>query len=63
MTLLGLLLKTPGILVDEQAEINERTALHYAVKAGALAAVELLLTHGASPYCKDSAGHDKLRAY
>ena len=60
VTLLKLLLETEGIAVDEQAGVNEQTALHYAVKAGAPAAVELLLAHGASPHCKDSAGQDAL---
>lgn len=56
--LLKLLLETTGLAVDEKTGFNEQTALHQAVRSGTSAAVDLLMEHGASPYCKDSQGND-----
>ncbi|CAO2648656.1 Nn.00g079230.m01.CDS01 [Neocucurbitaria sp. VM-36] len=58
--LLRLLLNTEGILVNEKAGVNEQTALHYAVKAGVVWAVEHLMKHGADPTCQDYKGRGAL---
>lgn len=46
--------------MDYKAGADEQTALHHEVKNGAEHALAMLLSHGASPQCKDKAGCDAL---
>ncbi|KAJ4991925.1 dual specificity mitogen-activated protein kinase kinase 1 [Stagonosporopsis vannaccii] len=60
MDTLNVLLRAQGILVNVKAGVKEQTALHCAVQAGVLWAIERLLKHGADPTCRDSKGRDSL---